>query len=460
MRASLDNSTGKQLLLLPIQALCWAAIGPCCAPQRDDTTLVLLVSGLPPAVAEIRVQLVQDSRTAERMLPIIGSRAELDGVRKLPTHVVATAGEGSSRVTVELELDLTQAAERVEQTVVFLGSGAWTELAAAGQQPVARAWPYCAYDGQGSVLVFGGIGGVGSDSSRLNDVWSFDIENRTWQLLWEHTTEPTGAYPVPRYGGAAIFSDGKLYAFSGVHAFSGDDRFEIWTFDPLTQEWHEVSYSSTGPVVSSAFLGATYDATLNSVWFYGGEATTYSYTLSPFFYRFDLLSNTMTQQTFLTTDDHHYIVDELAMAIGGPSDARVLVAFGGTEGNALGTPNRNPRAETWQFDFALQDWNLLSFGDTSTPSARSDLTFTSLTQNEAFLFGGANLSYAFNDSWVYSVAEQSWRQVIPLGQASPVARSGHCAVAISQGTEVLIFGGNTSGSLYADLNDVWVFVVP
>ena len=102
-----------------------------------------------------------------------------------------------------------------------------------------------------------------------------------------------------------------------------------------------------------------------------------------------------------------------------------------------------------QAQFAV--WSAI---DASGPAARWDHTLSADPGSDLLvLFGGRDAAGApFGDTWVYSVANQSWT---PAEGPAPAPRFGH-AVAVDQERRTLyLFGGQADGATF--FNDAWRF---
>jgi hypothetical protein len=102
----------------------------------------------------------------------------------------------------------------------------WTDWTPADSPP-GRYFTAHVYDAaQNRAVVFGGnLGG-----SRSNEVWAFDDQAKTWQLL-----VPQGIPPSARDGAMAIMSpaEGRMVVFGG--GGSGSTYFsEVWSLDELS----------------------------------------------------------------------------------------------------------------------------------------------------------------------------------------------------------------------------------
>lgn len=78
------------------------------------------------------------------------------------------------------------------------------------------------------------------------------------------------------------------------------------------------------------------------------------------------------------------------------------------------------------------------------PSPRFDGTIAyDPTGGQLFLFGGQD-SVARNDLWAYSLQQNQWREVQPIG-SKPVPRFGHTLVLDSARRRLILFAGQAAG---------------
>lgn len=124
-----------------------------------------------------------------------------------------------------------------------------------------------------------------------------------------------------------------------------------------------------------------------------------------------------------------------------------IVIYGGINGNR------------WLNDLHLLEdlstWSKVRVTNKSArPSARS---YASLTAASGFLvlFGGNNKTRCFNDVHLLNAKDLSWVEPVILGRG-PKARTGHCAVASSDGRSVVVYGGwDDQGAQRLFYSDVW-----
>lgn len=119
----------------------------------------------------------------------------------------------------------------------------WSSLEPAdpGQDvPEGRSYHALANDGEGKLYLHAGC----APSGRLSDLWSFDLQERTWRRL--HDT------PGPARGGACLaFAPGKLWR---MHGFDGtrEQGLAVDVFDPASGAWETRTWDArSGPVPRS-----------------------------------------------------------------------------------------------------------------------------------------------------------------------------------------------------------------
>ena len=89
------------------------------------------------------------------------------------------------------------------------------------------------------IIVFGGRFG-----NCLNDVWVYDLEKNSWELM-----KPSGNLPSKRFGHSAQLINGKMVIFGG---FSDDTVYkkdcflnDVWVYDLDTNSWEQKDSGST-----------------------------------------------------------------------------------------------------------------------------------------------------------------------------------------------------------------------
>ncbi len=123
-----------------------------------------------------------------------------------------------------------------------------------------------------------------------------------------------------------------------------------------------------------------------------------------------------------------------------------MIIFGGTSGS---TPYKN---ETWQLTLGASPvWAQLAPSG-FPPNRKFHAAIYNSTDNSMIMFGGDDGSSFKNDVWKLSLgASPGWTQLSPSGSI-PSARYSPTAIYNSADNSMIVFGGDTGGSM---LNDVW-----
>jgi hypothetical protein len=96
-------------------------------------------------------------------------------------------------------------------------------------------------------------------------------------------------------------------------------------------------------------------------------------------------------------------------------------------------------------------WTLMS-PNLRPDSRRGHMVTTIYGTDKVLLFGGYNGAY-YNDTWVYDVSDDTWTDMVPIGDRPSPRHSG--ALAPIFGTDsVILFGGSTLSGLS---NETWIY---
>lgn len=102
------------------------------------------------------------------------------------------------------------------------------------------------------IVIFGGF----LDGTRVNKVYTFDVQNFTWDVI-----EPaTSTCPSPRAGHSGVCSNGALYIFGGKNDLN-ERLNEIWKFDLKTRTWRQLAQNEDAdrlPCVRSGHSSVVY----------------------------------------------------------------------------------------------------------------------------------------------------------------------------------------------------------
>lgn len=99
--------------------------------------------------------------------------------------------------------------------------------------PEARSRATAAFDGVGSILVFGGFDANGT--TRTNTIYRYFVGSDTWQLAG---LMPVGTNGDDRYSDqrAVLGADGKIWVIGGQDG-AGNTLGSVWILDPISMVW-------------------------------------------------------------------------------------------------------------------------------------------------------------------------------------------------------------------------------
>lgn len=96
--------------------------------------------------------------------------------------------------------------------------------------PLRVAHSQAVHTAAAKLYVFGGRQGIKMDEKPLNDLWSFDLKTKTWELIMPVNTPPT-----PRSFHKMLCVGDKLYVFGGC---GEEGRLaDLYEFDLAKLEW-------------------------------------------------------------------------------------------------------------------------------------------------------------------------------------------------------------------------------
>lgn len=115
----------------------------------------------------------------------------------------------------------------------------WTDIEVVGGPEGIRSYHTMASKPQtGTILVFGGLvvdEPMGISGVMLNELWSFDIDDRAWTRIETENTPPVRSH----HAMAPHSPTGHLVVFGGEleAPYSDTVSDEVWIFDPVTLRW-------------------------------------------------------------------------------------------------------------------------------------------------------------------------------------------------------------------------------
>lgn len=270
-----------------------------------------------------------------------------------------------------------------------------------------------------------------------------------------HTIFAQSESPSPRVGAATTVLNGRIYLFSGRGGEAMapiDEHGHIWVFDPSTEAWTSLpSSSSTHPNARS------YHAMTSN-----GSDTIYVHAGCPEKGRLSDL---------WAFNIHDGAWRQLATAPGAQRGGTSLAYADGKIYRMNGFDGKTEQGGTLDvFDEASNSWSSLEFmpdGKTG-PGARSVAALVPVHKDGSIilvtLFGESDPSSLghlgagkmLNDSWTYSVKDNTWAKVIWPSVEVPQARGWFDADVVSMdGDEGIVVVGGL-GESNERLDDAWL----
>ena len=349
----------------------------------------------PPPLNEHTGTYVEDERT----LVIFG------GNTSVPENCGFPAYTGESTTWLYYDAPLTE------------GCGPWVRVEGG---PPGRARHSATY-AEGAVWVFGGRvrSGTSGPYRVFNDLWRFDVAQRTWSEV-----SPSNSPPAGRYNTSLTYDIMRrsLWVFGGNiagNALSPDAARDLWRFDLETSTWHQVE--TPDYLGDRMWHNVVYDASRDRLVIFGGAdesafANDASYFNDLIF--FNLSDETWGRAELESAPDPRFWSQMVYRSTTGE-----YLIFGGHDDQLLG--NRN---DTWVFNPLEGLWASIGGEDTynrpangfcdfppdftivdrALPERRNAHSFSwSQTCDHGLLFGGKTDCGAINDVWRY-LPERGW----------------------------------------------------
>jgi N-acetylneuraminic acid mutarotase len=215
---------------------------------------------------------------------------------------------------------------------------------------------------------------------------------------------PTGVAPSGRYDTAyAADPDGKkVYVVEGDKAASvqcsipvSDFVDEAWAFDPSTKAWAQIQITSQDNPLKRSRAAGVWDAMRKRMIMFGGRHS-------------DNMSGTYT---FLN--------------------------------------------DVWSLDPSTGTWTQLSAqGNMQAPPGRMNPVMVAAPGDDSVIIfgGGTNTGIAYNDTWVFKLSDNSWRQIGKTG--APLARLLHVGALDPMHGRLYIFTG-VAADEFTQYDDLW-----
>jgi hypothetical protein len=303
----------------------------------------------------------------------------------------------------------------------------WVDITpSSGPAPSARAYASAVFDPvDRKMVIFAGQ----AESTRLNDMWEFDLDANTWTDI----TPGAGSAPALRRTPVSVYDPAghRMITWSGQGASNGFFN-DVWEFDLTTNAWSEfapaggppnIRYGAAGvfdPVAGDlvTFAGFTNLGRFDDVWRFGAAGVTWT-DASP-------VTNPLERCLHSASYD---------------SQGHRLIMYGGQ--------NAGARDDIWAFDLTLNTWTELT--PVSRPPGRWFAAHIyDAANNRATIFGGNTGSEVKNEVWVFDLWTNAWTELSPTG-TPPSAREGAVAIYDGANDRMVVFGGSNG----TDFNEVW-----
>jgi len=259
----------------------------------------------------------------------------------------------------------------------------WREITpSGGDAPSARRNGTAIYDARNRrVILFGGTDSLGN----LNDVWSFDVDGRTWEKR-----TPTGGPPAPRFGHNAVYDPAG-------HRFFSD----TWLLDLSTFRWTEATPASRPAARYGS--ASVFDVGSRRLAMFGGFTTAGRYQDSQAF------SPDAAAWTDLTPPGTRPVERCLHTAAYEAARGRMIVYGGQRSG---------PLDDLWAFDLAAATWSNLT--PPSRPSGRMFASSFVDRDGRFCVFGGSTAAETLAKAGVPVIMlERDLARIKPCGGAVP-----------------------------------------
>lgn len=278
------------------------------------------------------------------------------------------------------------------------------------------------------ILLFGGAG-----YGLKNDMWSYDSYNNTWDKL--ETSEP----PIERYYYGMTYSEnnGVIVLFGGnINNTPGDER--TWLYNVNNNVW--VNANPINSPHRTSYHWMANDVLHDKIVMFTGKTT----------YLYDIKNNTWIEKKPLIEPS-----ERIAFRMAYDSSNKKIVLFGGAHGRSYN--------DTWIYDTSNNTWTNAT--PLVSPSPRQYFGFTYDSSIRKIILHGGNTcanqdfgtdcNIQFNDTWLYDVKKNIWKNVTT--NYCPSSRSSHAIAYDPQIKKTILFGGMIG---MADSDETWVYTPP
>ncbi len=319
--------------------------------------------------------------------------------------------------------------------------GTWTQMSPSSH-PSARQSHAMAYLGDDKVLLFGGctqdiFDDLDGWTPLPAETWIYDLSNDTWTLM-----NPASQPSARAYHGMARVDDGVVVLYGGVSEASEEGTHsDTWVYDLDSNTWTEMTPSSIPGM--TVFFAMSYAGDDQAIVLSSSESDDEGLVWS-----YDLSENGWADVTPSPAGDSpdHRVYSDMAY-LGEPFDSSWVLLFGGQDDPQ--TPSET-FSDTWAYRVSQAQWETGTFNP--SPSARAKHALASLLKDYVLLFGGQDVGGSVNrETWIFDGDEGEW--IEQATATSPPARSRAGMAKIGNGLALLFGGANGS----TNFDDTWVF---
>ena len=295
--------------------------------------------------------------------------------------------------------------------------GPWVQLEGG---PPGRARHSATY-GENAVWIFGGRvrSGTSGPYQIFNDLWRFDVENRSWSQVTANNQSPP-----PRYNSSLVYdpTQRSLWIFGGNisrSALNPDAAKDLWRFDLATETWTRID--TPNYLRDRMWHNMIFDTNRNRIVIFGGADETAFFDDAVYFN--DLIWYNIAEETWGRAEGEVAPNGRFWSQMVYREASDTYLIFGGHDDQLLG--NRN---DIWTFSPKKGAWSQLETEDTynrpangfcdfppdftnvvrDIPERRNAHSFSwSQRCDHGIIFGGKTDCGAVNDVWRYE-PDQGW----------------------------------------------------
>lgn len=302
------------------------------------------------------------------------------------------------------------------------------------EAPVPQSYPLMAYDPIKDRVWL--VGGFTPDFTLLTDLWTFNTRSRKWTPA-HNALGPTSWDAI-----ALDVQSRKIIMYQGYNAAFDAVDVETWAYDIDTGVWENRRPAVQPPTRWGSMM--VYDPKADRVLLYGGanfaEGVACGFcaetTVRGDLWAYDYESNTWTERHPTVAPPPHHFPAMVYV----PKIDRVIL-FGGYQQGFSTLFN-----DTWAYDYNRNRWTNLNPANAPAPRVYHYLALEPAT-NRIVMFGGVldesnwpnSPETPNNETWIYSIARNTWSQV--FSKSTPSPRAWH--VMSRTDGPVLLFGGGT-----------------